>query len=55
MKTYRIATIPVDGIGREVIPAGEEVLRLWHLQTERSNSSLKTLSGEGTIIASMTK
>jgi tartrate dehydrogenase/decarboxylase/D-malate dehydrogenase len=28
MKTYRIAVIPGDGIGREVIPAGIEVLRV---------------------------
>ncbi len=26
MKTYRIATIPGDGIGKEVVPAGQEVL-----------------------------
>jgi tartrate dehydrogenase/decarboxylase/D-malate dehydrogenase len=26
MKTYRIATIPGDGIGKEVVPAGERVL-----------------------------
>jgi tartrate dehydrogenase/decarboxylase/D-malate dehydrogenase len=26
MKTYRIATIPGDGIGKEVIPAGQELL-----------------------------
>ncbi len=26
MKTYRIATIPGDGIGREVVPAGRQVL-----------------------------
>ena len=26
MKTYRIASIPGDGIGNEVIPAGIEVL-----------------------------
>ncbi len=26
MKTYSIATIPGDGIGKEVIPAGQEVL-----------------------------
>ena len=26
MKTYRIAAIPGDGIGNEVIPAGIEVL-----------------------------
>jgi tartrate dehydrogenase/decarboxylase/D-malate dehydrogenase len=28
MKTYRIATIPGDGIGKEVIPAGREVLEV---------------------------
>ncbi len=28
MKTYKIATIPGDGIGKEVIPAGTEVLKL---------------------------
>ena len=27
MKTYRIACIPGDGIGKEVIPAGQEVLQ----------------------------
>lgn len=26
MKTYRIATIPGDGIGKEVVPAGQEVM-----------------------------
>ena len=26
MKTYQIATIPGDGIGKEVVPAGREVL-----------------------------
>lgn len=26
MKTYRIATIPGDGIGKEVVPAGKQVL-----------------------------
>ena len=26
-KTYRIACIPGDGIGKEVIPAGQEVLQ----------------------------
>ncbi len=28
MKTYRIATIPGDGIGKEVIPAGRQVLEV---------------------------
>ncbi|TAG28525.1 MAG: tartrate dehydrogenase [Burkholderiales bacterium] len=27
MKTYKIATIPGDGIGKEVVPAGQEVMR----------------------------
>ncbi len=27
MKTYAVATIPGDGIGKEVIPAGREVLQ----------------------------
>ncbi|MES2958914.1 MAG: isocitrate/isopropylmalate family dehydrogenase, partial [Pseudomonadota bacterium] len=26
MKTYQIATIPGDGIGKEVVPAGQQVL-----------------------------
>ena len=26
MKTYRIATIPGDGIGKEVVPAGRRVM-----------------------------
>ncbi len=26
MKTYRIATVPGDGIGKEVVPAGRQVL-----------------------------
>src|SRR6202162_2125866 len=28
MKTYRIATIPGDGIGKEVVPAGRQVLEM---------------------------
>ncbi|MCW0210119.1 MAG: isocitrate/isopropylmalate family dehydrogenase, partial [Achromobacter sp.] len=27
MKTYRIATIPGDGIGKEVIPAGRRIMQ----------------------------
>ena len=27
MKTYRIASIPGDGIGKEVVPEGEKVLQ----------------------------
>jgi tartrate dehydrogenase/decarboxylase/D-malate dehydrogenase len=29
MKTYRIATIPGDGIGKEVVPAGRQCWRPW--------------------------
>ena len=32
MKTYRIATIPGDGIGQEVIPAGQQVVVKWRGQ-----------------------
>ena len=35
MNTYRIATIPGDGIGKEVIPAGRQVLEALAL-SERS-------------------
>jgi isocitrate/isopropylmalate dehydrogenase len=29
MKTYKIACIPGDGIGKEVVPAGQAVWRHW--------------------------
>ena len=29
MKTYRIATVPGDGIGKEVVPAGRQVWKRW--------------------------
>ena len=35
MKTYRIATIPGDGIGKEVIPAGRHVLEVLAASTGR--------------------
>jgi tartrate dehydrogenase/decarboxylase/D-malate dehydrogenase len=35
MKTYRIATIPGDGIGKEVVPAGREVLEALATGSER--------------------
>ena len=34
MKTYRIATIPGDGIGKEVIPAGRELLEALAASTD---------------------
>lgn len=35
MKTYRIATIPGDGIGKEVVPAGRQALEALAAQTSR--------------------
>ena len=35
MKSYRIATIPGDGIGKEVVPAAQEVLEALAAQTDR--------------------
>src|ERR1700710_520955 len=35
MKSYRIATIPGDGIGKEVVPAAQEVLEALAAQTGR--------------------
>lgn len=35
MKTYRIACIPGDGIGKEVIPAGQEVLQALAARQDR--------------------
>ena len=37
MKTYRIATIPGDGIGKEVVPEGQKVLEA----LARQNPTLK--------------
>ncbi len=35
MKTYRIATVPGDGIGKEVVPAGQRVLEAVAATSER--------------------
>ena len=40
MKTYRIASIPGDGIGNEVIPAGVEVLQAL---SSKEGFSIKTV------------
>ncbi|HJT62298.1 MAG TPA: isocitrate/isopropylmalate family dehydrogenase, partial [Burkholderiales bacterium] len=40
MKTYRIAAIPGDGIGNEVIPAGVEVLQAL---SSKEGFSIKTV------------
>ena len=53
MKTYRIATIPGDGIGKEVVPAGQQVLEaLAQDHDSRSHSSSKTSTGAATTTAS---
>ena len=53
MKTYRIATIPGDGIGKEVVPAGQQVLEaLAAAQQRASASSSRTSTGAATTTAS---
>ena len=44
MKTYRIATIPGDGIGKEVVPAGREVLEALAAGSERFAFEFEDLS-----------
>jgi tartrate dehydrogenase/decarboxylase/D-malate dehydrogenase len=39
MKTYKIACIPGDGIGKEVVPAGQQVL-----ETKKALTSTSVLS-----------
>ena len=49
MKTYTIATIPGDGIGKEVVPAGQEVLEALAAAERRpSASSSRTSAGAAT-------
>ena len=52
MKTYTIATIPGDGIGKEVVPAGAEVLEALASATAASASSSRTSTGAATTTAS---
>ena len=40
MKTYAIATIPGDGIGKEVVPAGQQVLEALAASSQEFNLSL---------------
>ena len=50
MKTYRIALVPGDGIGKEVVPAGRRVLEA--LAAGRANldlSSRRSLGAATTI------
>ena len=53
MKTYKIATIPGDGIGKEVVPAGQQVLEaLATAEQQPSVSSSRTSTGAATTSAS---
>ena len=51
MKTYKIATIPGDGIGKEVVPAGQKVLEALGAGSRASGSSSKTSTGAATTTA----
>ena len=49
MKTYAIATIPGDGIGKEVVPAGQQVLEalaasaaILHASSSRTSAGAAT-------------
>ena len=44
MKTYRIATIPGDGIGKEVDPRGRELLVALAATSDRRSASRSTTS-----------
>ena len=52
MKTYRIATVPGDGIGKEVVPAGQAGSGSARAEVVFASSS-KTSTGVETISASM--
>jgi tartrate dehydrogenase/decarboxylase/D-malate dehydrogenase len=47
MKTYRIACIPGDGIGKEVIPAGQEVLQALAKSQDRFRFEFTTFGWGG--------
>ena len=52
MKTYRIATVPGDGIGKEVVPAGQELLETL-AAAATSVSSSRTSTGGAITTAAM--
>jgi tartrate dehydrogenase/decarboxylase/D-malate dehydrogenase len=51
MKTYRIATIPGDGIGKEVVPAARRCWKPWPRRAALSSSSSRTSTGAATTTA----
>ena len=52
MKTYRIAAIPGDGIGKEVIPAGQKVLEALAAAGKSFALSSRSSTGVATTTAS---
>jgi tartrate dehydrogenase/decarboxylase/D-malate dehydrogenase len=55
MKTYKIACIPGDGIGKEVIPAGELVLQALANKSKSFQLHLAISDGVVTGTANMAK
>jgi tartrate dehydrogenase/decarboxylase/D-malate dehydrogenase len=47
MKTYQIATIPGDGIGKEVVPAGRQVLEALAAGSSRFNFAFEDFDWGG--------
>jgi hypothetical protein len=47
MKTYKIATIPGDGIGKEVVPAGQQVLQALAAGSRRFQFSFENFDWGG--------
>ena len=47
MKTYKIACIPGDGIGKEVVPAGEKVLQALAKSSDRFKFDFETFGWGG--------
>ena len=43
MKTYQIATIPGDGIGKEVVPAGQQVLEALAASSQEFNITFENI------------
>jgi isocitrate/isopropylmalate dehydrogenase len=50
--TYRIATIPGDGIGKEVVPAGQRVLETLALPGDAFRCEFENLPGVAIIFGS---
>jgi isocitrate/isopropylmalate dehydrogenase len=55
MKNYRIACIPGDGIGKEVVPAGQAVLQAWPRHKAASRLTSPASAGAATGTAPMAR